>query len=223
MIYVHQSWQTDPISGARNRCLYAANNVRRPLLLVNCEARAAALSAYLPAFYNKSNNQIVHLNPQVDTVHIDGGLVNLLAKYSVARWIQKIAFPIEDWIVIRSDLRPPEMTIGAVGDRMRILCGQMRALKEVQIVTYDQEKWGWCESGPFGNRKGYAEINDSRNVFSRSLIRICSPSIGDFRRILAATRREMGLSDLQGSVVVRAIAVGKSVIDPCIIRDLELV
>jgi hypothetical protein len=59
MINLDMGWQFDPYLNACTKYLYASSNIPRPLLFVNWEARAVALSAYLPGFYDQSGTKVV--------------------------------------------------------------------------------------------------------------------------------------------------------------------
>jgi hypothetical protein len=85
MIKLHMGWQFDPYLNAPTKYLYASSNIPWPLLFVNWEARAAAFSAYLPSFYDQSGAKAVQINPKLDTLYLDGWLVDLLVEYSVVK------------------------------------------------------------------------------------------------------------------------------------------
>jgi hypothetical protein len=80
MINLHMGWQFDPYLNARTKHLYASGNIPQPLLFVNWEAQAAALSAYLPSFYDQSGTKVVWINPKLDTLYVDDWLVDFIGK-----------------------------------------------------------------------------------------------------------------------------------------------
>jgi hypothetical protein len=218
MINLHMGWQFDPHLNTRTKYLYASSNIPRPLLFVNWEARAAALSAYLPGFYDQSGTNVVWINPKLDTLYIDGWLVDLLAKYCVVKWIERVAFPAEDWLILNNcgKLMIPWLT--------RILCEHMRALREVQLVTWDELKWSdmwisWKNHYLRSDRESELEAWDE---FARCFIRTCRPTIENFRQNLEQTRACLGPQLSQPSVAVRAVALRKSGLDSSWSHELEL-
>jgi hypothetical protein len=221
MIRLHLGGKLEPRRSAHTGYLYAAKGIPRPLLFVNCEARAAALSVYLPGFYDQSGTEVVWINPRLDTVYMDSCCVDLLAKCCVAKWIERVAFPVEDLFAIS---RPPSPS-DPCPSWVRILCEQMTALKEVQLVFGVALQWfsprvvmAWeyCNAGP-GRQ---SDMKEARNQLIRIFIRVCSPRVEIFRRNLEQTRARMTSPLAQTPVVVRAVALGEAGVDTS--RDHEL-
>jgi hypothetical protein len=218
MINLHMGWQLDPYSNACTKYLYASSNIPRPLLFVNWEARAAALSAYLPGFYNQSGTKVVWINPKLDTLYLDGLLVDLLVKYCVVKWIERVAFPVEDWLILNNYGMP------MMPWRTRILCEHMRALREVQLVTWDELKWSgtWISWKNRSLRSDPESDLEAWDEFVKCFIRTCRPTVENFRQNLEQARACLGSLLSQTSVVVRAVALGKRGLDSSWDHELEL-
>jgi hypothetical protein len=194
-------WQFDPYLNACTKYLYASNSIPRPLLFVNREARTAALSAYLPGFYDQSGTKVVWINPKLDTLYVDGWLVDLLVQYCVVKWIELVAFSVEDWLILNNYETP------IIPWRTRILCEHMRALREVQLVTWDELRlsnmWiSWkiryLRSDPENDLEAWDE-------FVKCLIRTCGPTVENFRWNLEQMMACLGSSLSQTSVAVRVV------------------
>jgi hypothetical protein len=141
-------WQFDPYLNACTKYLYASNSIPQPLLFVNWEARTAALSAYLPGFYNQSGTKVV--------------------------WI---AFSVEDWLILNN--YETLMILWRTG----ILCEHMRALREVQLVTWDELRWSdmWISWKNRYLRSDPESDLEAWDEFVKCLIRTCSPTVENFQ------------------------------------------
>jgi hypothetical protein len=220
MVALCTNLKSVPLKKYKTRYLFA-KPIGRPLLLVNVEARRAALSAYLPGFYDKSGNTVVWINPKLDTLYLDGISVDLLVKYGITTHIERVAFAVEDW--------ERDQGIGKSSDlcwRIRLLCDQMKALKEVQIVAWDELKWlpaanSWIKESYLksGGEEGWEEA--WRQIATR-FIRARGKTIEQFRQVMEQTIGYMGFSPLRASVSVRAIALGVSGVDSSWDHELEL-
>lgn len=146
---------------------------------------------------------MVWINPKLDTLFVDGWLVELLVQYGIMKWIERVAFPVEDWLVLVKPRCP------SVDRRVRVLCEEVPKLKEVQLVTWDEEKWSETAiSWTHNIWKVTAADERARLQFARSFITCCGPAVGYFRKTLEMAMELRGPVSAQNEIVVRAISMG---------------
>jgi hypothetical protein len=106
----------------------------------------------------------------------------------------------------------------------RILCEHMRALREVQLVTWDELRWSgmWISwknrclrSNPESNLEAWDKI-------VKCFIRTCRPTVENFQQNLEQARACLGSPLSQTSVVVRVVALRKPGPDSSWDHKLEL-
>jgi hypothetical protein len=102
--------------------------------------------------------------------------------------------------------------------------GAGRALREVQLVTWDELRWSdmWISWKNRYLRSDPESDLEAWDEFVKCLIRTCGPTVEDFRWNLEQMRACLGSSLSQTSVVVRAVAFGKSGLDSSWDHELEL-
>jgi len=152
----------------------------------------------------KGNRQIRHksvciASPYNDPLHkrtyeveesLSERLIAHIFYYTVVKWIELVAFSVEDWLILNNYETPmiPWWT--------RILCEHMRALREVQLVTWDElrlsDMWiSWknryLRSDPESDLEAWDE-------FVKCLIRTCSPTVENFRWNLEQMKACLGSS-----------------------------
>jgi hypothetical protein len=189
------------------RSIYA-NPIFRPLLLVNVEARNAALSTYLPAFFDRSGSTIVWINPKLDTLYLNHISLFLFGKYEVAKYVEHIAVALEDWEWFEdANLR------GYLCRQIKFLCDKMTALKEVQIVAWDEqnlsltarttsELWHSCSTQD-GVR------NSTSNSVALPFIAMRERNVEHFRQVIEQTSLARGFRPAKTPITVRPIAIGR--------------
>ena len=205
----HFALQTPHMVTLRYRAaqLYA-QPVRRPLLAVNVEARLAALSVYLPGFYDATGRNWVWINPKLDTLYLDGIRPELFAKYAVVEYIERIALAVEDWEQVQG-------LHNSVWHRRRIeiLCEHLKALKEVQIVAWDELKWSKRVDSWLKQQYPESSWEQTWHEMARRFIRARGKTVKEFRLVMGQFRDSMGFVASRKPVEVRAIALGVSGID----------
>ena len=198
-----------------------ADPIVRSLLLVNVEARNAALSVYLPGFYSKDRDKVVWINPKLDTIHVRHMSIFLLGKYEISKHVERIALAVEDWewfddVGFRSYLCR----------QIKFMCEKMRALKEVQIVVWDKRNWAQTERSPVAEMNASTSRTkmwvDAWHNLAIEVVKKRKKTVEQFRQVMEQTRSQMGFSPLPARVTVRAIALGISEIESTWDQKMEL-